>query len=124
MIIAINKAITQAEALIDFRHEKPVRAKRKEIRGGHDNGGGDRGKGQEKRPRLKNHNSYKSNGKKFVCHDDTEKKTEVAKRGGSYICGGLHGSARCLELKRLGAILRDRERRNYMRKNKAPRRRS
>ncbi|TMW91091.1 hypothetical protein EJD97_014797 [Solanum chilense] len=42
----------------------------------------------------------------FKCN---RRKTEVAKRGGCYICGGPHGYARCLELKSFGAILRERK---------------
>ena len=38
-----------------------------------------------------------------------ERKTEVAKRGGFYICGGPHGYVRCPELKSLGAILQERK---------------
>ncbi|XP_049358818.1 protein DNA-DAMAGE INDUCIBLE 1-like [Solanum verrucosum] len=40
-------------------------------------------------------------------HGNTERKTEVANKGGCYICGGPHGYARCPELKSLGAILRE-----------------
>ncbi|KAH0740382.1 hypothetical protein KY290_033425 [Solanum tuberosum] len=43
----IDEAITQVEALTDFRHEKPDRAEGEEMRGSHDHGGGDRGKVEE-----------------------------------------------------------------------------
>ena len=51
----------------------------------------------------------KSDGKKFGRHGDAKGKTKVAKRGGCYICGGLHGYARCLELKSIHAIMRERK---------------
>ena len=79
------------------------------MRGSHDNGGGDRDKGEEQRPHPKKHDTYKSDGKNSRCHGNTERKTEVAKRGGCYICGGPHGYTRCPELKSLGAILQDRK---------------
>ena len=53
--------------------------------GSHDNSGGDRGKGEEKRPHPKKHDTYMSDGKKSGCHGNTERKTELAKRGGYYI---------------------------------------
>ena len=71
--------------------------------------GGDRGNGKEHRPHPKKHDTFKSDGKKSGCHGNTEKSTEVAKRGSCYICGGPHGYARCPELKSLGAILRKRK---------------
>ncbi|XP_049394675.1 uncharacterized protein LOC125858961 [Solanum stenotomum] len=105
----IDEAITQAEALTDFRQEKPDRARGEEMRGSHDHGGGDRGKGEEQRPHPKNHDTYKSDGKKSGRHGNMERKIEVANKGGCYICGGPHGYARCPELKSLGAILRERK---------------
>ena len=36
-----------------------------------------------------------------------DRKTEVSKRGGCYICGGPHEYERCSELKSLGAITRE-----------------
>ena len=77
------------------------------MRGRHDHGGGDRGKGEEQRPNLKKHDTFKSDGKKSGCHGNTEKSTEVAKRDGCYICGGPYGYA--TKLKSLGAILQERK---------------
>ena len=79
------------------------------MRGRHDNSGGDRGKGEEQRPNLKKHDTFKSDGKKSGCHGNTERKTEVDKIGGCCICGCPHCYARSPELKRLGAILRERK---------------
>ena len=78
----IDEYIMQAETLTNFKHEKPDKAKREEMRGRPDNGGGDRDKGGKQRPHPNNHDTYKSDGKKFVRHGDTKRKTEVAKRGG------------------------------------------
>lgn len=103
----INEAIAQAEALTDFRNEKPNKAGGDEVRGSHDHGGVDRGKGEEQRPHPKKHDTFKSDGKKSGRHGDMEKNTEISKRGGCYICGGLHSYARCPELKSVGAILRE-----------------
>ena len=75
--------------------------------GSHDNSGGDRGKGEEKRPHPKKHDTNKSDNKKSGRHGDMERTIEVAKRGGCYICGGSYGYVRCPELKSLGAILRE-----------------
>ncbi|TMW90581.1 hypothetical protein EJD97_015520 [Solanum chilense] len=61
------------------------------------------------RPHPKKHDTYKSDAKKSGCHVNKEIKTEVAKRGGCYICGGSHCYARCPELKSLGAIVRERK---------------
>uniref|UniRef100_M1B5P3 Uncharacterized protein n=1 Tax=Solanum tuberosum TaxID=4113 RepID=M1B5P3_SOLTU len=72
----------------------------------------DRGKVEEQRPHPKNHDIYMSDGKKFGRHGDTEKKAETAKRNGCYICGGSHDYARCPELKSLGAILRERKKKD------------
>ncbi|KAH0708953.1 hypothetical protein KY284_010380 [Solanum tuberosum] len=103
----IDEAITQVEALTDFRHEKPDRARGEEVRGSHDHGGGDRGKVEEQRPHPKNHDTYKSDGKKFGRQSDVERKTKPTKGNSCYICSGPHGYARCPELKSLGAILRE-----------------
>ena len=97
----------QAEALTDLKNGKPNKAKGDEVRSSHDHGGGDRGKGKEQRPHPKKHDTYKSDGKNSRCHGNTERKTEVAKRGGCYICGGPYGYA--TKLKSLGAILRERK---------------
>ncbi|TMW81189.1 hypothetical protein EJD97_011267 [Solanum chilense] len=86
----IDESITQAESLTDFRHKKPDRARGEEMRGSHDHGGGDLTEGEEQRPHPKKHDTYKSDGKKFVRHGDTEIKIEVAKTGGCYICGEPH----------------------------------
>ena len=46
----IDKAITQAEALTDFKHEKSYSVEEEDEEGSHDNGGGDCGEGEEQRP--------------------------------------------------------------------------
>ena len=43
----IDEAITQAETLTDFKHDRLDKAKGKEARGSQDKGGGDRGRGRE-----------------------------------------------------------------------------
>lgn len=78
----IDEAITQAETLTHFKHEKPNRAREDEMIGSHDHGKGDCRKGEEQRPHAKKYNTYKSDGKKSVRHGNTERKTEIAKRGG------------------------------------------
>ena len=60
---------------------------------------------EEQRPHPKKNNNYESDGKIFVHHGDTKRKTEVAKKGSCCICGGPRGYARCPELKSLGAVL-------------------
>ena len=82
------------------------------MRDSHDHGGRDRGKGEEHRPHPKKHDTYESDGKKSGCHGNTERKTEVAKRGGCYIYSGPNSYSTCLEWKNLGAILRERKEKN------------
>ncbi|XP_027769932.1 uncharacterized protein LOC107009291 [Solanum pennellii] len=101
----IDEAITQAEALTDFRQEKPYSAGGDDVRDSHDNGGGDRGECEEQRPQR--HDTYRSNGKKSGEHSNTVRKTQVAKGDGCYICGGPHGYAGCPKLKSFSAILRE-----------------
>ena len=48
---------------------------------------GDRGKGEEHQPQTKKHDTYNSDGQKFVCYGNTEMKTEFSQKGGCYICG-------------------------------------
>ena len=43
----IDEAITQAETLTDFKHDRLGKAKGKEARGSQAKGGGDRGRGRE-----------------------------------------------------------------------------
>ena len=71
----MDKAITQAEALIDFRNENLDRARGEVLRGSHEYGGGDCGKGDKQQPYPKKHHTYMYEGKKFVRHGDTKKKT-------------------------------------------------
>ena len=104
-VTTINEVITQAEALIDLRHENPNKDGGDEVRGSHDHGGGDGEKGEDQRPHPKKHDTYKSDGKKSGHHGNMDRMTEVGKRGGCYICGGPHVYARCPKLKNLGSIL-------------------
>ena len=87
----IDEAITQAEALTDFRQEKPYSVGGDDVRGSHDNGGGDCGEFKEQRPQPKRqcveqrpqrHDTYMSNGKKSGEHGNTVRKTKVAKGDG------------------------------------------
>ncbi|XP_055822010.1 uncharacterized protein LOC129890490 [Solanum dulcamara] len=108
-VSTIDEAITQAEALTDFKHDKHDRGKGKETRSSHAKGGGDRGKGKEQHPPPKSHDSNKSNDRRFRRQGYAERKEKTTKGNGCYICGGPHGYARCLEMKNLGAILRERK---------------
>ena len=77
------------------------------MRGAHDHGGRDRGKVEEQRPRPKNHDTYRSDGKKFGCHGDMERKVRNhQKKVATYLVDLI---ARCPELKSLGSILRERK---------------
>ena len=105
----IDEAITHAEALTDFRQEKPNKVGGEEVRGSHDHGGGDRGKGKEQRPHPKKNDTYQSDGKNPRRLGDMERKTEASKRGGCYICSRPHVYASFLELKSLGVILQERK---------------
>ena len=86
----IDEAITLAEDLTNIMHEKPDRANEEEVRGSHDHGGGDRGKIEEHQPHPKNHDTYKSDGKKFGRQSNVERKTDPTKRNCCYICSGSH----------------------------------
>ena len=77
----IDEAITQAEALTDFRNEKPNKVGGDKARGSHDRGGGDHVKGEEQRPYSKKHDTYKFDGKKYGCHGNREKDRGCQKRG-------------------------------------------
>ncbi|XP_019066460.2 probable pectinesterase 56 [Solanum lycopersicum] len=83
----IYEVIMQAEALKDFRYEKPDKTTGEDMRGSQDHDGGDGGKGEEQRPHPKKHDTNKSDNKKSGRHGDMERTIEVAKRGGCYICG-------------------------------------
>ena len=81
----IYEVIMQAEALKDFRYEKPDKTTGEDMRGSQDHDGGDGGKGEEQRPHPKKHDTNKSDNKKSGRHGDMERTIEVAKRGGCYI---------------------------------------
>uniref|UniRef100_M1CS48 Uncharacterized protein n=1 Tax=Solanum tuberosum TaxID=4113 RepID=M1CS48_SOLTU len=49
------------------------------MRGSHDQGGGDRDKNKEQQPHLKNHDTYKSDAKKFGRQNDAQKKAHTTK---------------------------------------------
>ncbi|TMW80365.1 hypothetical protein EJD97_020896 [Solanum chilense] len=105
----IDEAITQAETLTDFKHDRLDKAKGKETRGCHAKSGGDRGQRREQPAQPKQHDTPKPDGRRFECQKYSEKRTQSSKRDGCYICGGPHGYARCPEMKSLGAILRERK---------------
>ena len=50
---APDEAITQVDALIDFRQNNPDRSRGEEVRGSHGHCGGDRDKVEEQRPHPK-----------------------------------------------------------------------
>ena len=60
----IDDAITQAEALTDFRKEKSFSANEDDEVGSHDDSGEDSGEGKEQRPQPKRHDTYRSSDKK------------------------------------------------------------
>ncbi|XP_015167081.1 uncharacterized protein, partial [Solanum tuberosum] len=99
----IDEAITQAESLTDYKHERHDKAKGKDARGSHAKGGGDRGRGKEQQAHPRQPDSHKSDGKRFVRQNYTDRKAQTTKGDGCYICGGPHGYARCPEMKNLGA---------------------
>ncbi|XP_049388521.1 uncharacterized protein LOC125852885 [Solanum stenotomum] len=105
----IDEAITQAESLTDFKHDRHDKAKGKDARSSHAKGGGDRGRGKEQQAHPKQHDPYKTDSRRFVRQNYTKKKAQTTKGDGCYICGGPHGYARCPEMKNLGAILRERK---------------
>ena len=99
----IDDAITQAEALTDFRREKSISAEEDDEIGSHDDSGDDSGEGEEQTPQPKRRDTYRSSGKKPGDRGNTVRDS----KDGCFICKGLHGYKRCLELKSLGAILRE-----------------
>ena len=101
----IDHAITQAEALTEFRQEKSLSAEVNEEVGSHDDSGEDNGKGEEQRPQPKRRDTYGSSGKKHGDRGNTVRDSKDC----SFICKGPHGYKRCPELKSLGAILRERK---------------
>ena len=58
----IDDAITQAEALTDFRREKSISAEEDEEIGSHDDSGDDSGEGEEQTPQPKRRDTYRSSG--------------------------------------------------------------
>lgn len=75
----INEAITQDEALKNFRHEKFDRA-RKKRRGSYYHVGEDRGEVEEKQQYPKNYDTYRFGDKRFVLKNNMKKNTEPTKR--------------------------------------------
>ena len=67
----IDEAITQAEALIDFRREKSLSAEEDDEVGSHDDSGKDYGEGEEQHPQPKRRETYESNRKKFGYRGNT-----------------------------------------------------
>ena len=59
----VDDAITQAEALTDFRQEKSISAKEDDEIGSHDDSGEDSGEGEEQTPQPKSRDTYGSSGK-------------------------------------------------------------
>ncbi|TMW81319.1 hypothetical protein EJD97_010398, partial [Solanum chilense] len=109
----IDEAITQAEALTDFRQEKSLSVEEDEDVGSHDDSEEDSGEGEEQRPQPKRrgeeqrphkHDTYKSNGKKSGDRVNT-----VRNQDGCYICSGPHSYKKCPQLKSLCATLRERK---------------
>ena len=76
-------------------HENPDRARGEKVRGSHDHVGIDRGKVEEQYPRPKNHDTYRSDDKKFGCHDNMEIRAKTSKIKGWYICSGTHDYESC-----------------------------
>ncbi|XP_069155658.1 uncharacterized protein [Solanum lycopersicum] len=101
----IDDAITQAEALTDFRQEKSLSAEVDDELGSHDDSGEDSGKGEEQTPQPKRRDTYGSSGKKPGDRGNTIRDSKDS----CFICKGPHGYKRCSELKSLGAILRERK---------------
>ncbi|XP_069145655.1 uncharacterized protein [Solanum lycopersicum] len=108
-IKTIDEAITQAETLTDFKHDRLDKAKGKEARGSHDKGGEDRGRGREQSAHPKKKDTPKPDGRWFERQKYSEKRMQSSKGDRCYICGGPHGYARCLEMKSLSAIVRERK---------------
>ncbi|XP_069144439.1 uncharacterized protein [Solanum lycopersicum] len=105
----IDEAITQAETLTDFKHDRLDKAKGKEARGSQDKGGGDRGRGREQSAHPKQQDSPTPDGRRLERQKYSEKRTQSSKKDGCYICGRPHGYARCPEMKRHSAIIRERK---------------
>uniref|UniRef100_M0ZXX2 Uncharacterized protein n=1 Tax=Solanum tuberosum TaxID=4113 RepID=M0ZXX2_SOLTU len=61
-LMTIEEAIKNVEALTDFRHEKPDRIGGEDMRGCHDDSGGDCGKVEEQRPHPKKHDTSEGEG--------------------------------------------------------------
>ena len=101
----IDDAITQAEALTDFRREKSISAEEDDEVGSHDDSGDDSGEGEEQTPQPKRRDTCESSGKKPGDRGNTVRDS----KDGCFICKGPHGYKRCPELKNLGAILRERK---------------
>ena len=101
----IDDAITQAEALTDFRREKSLSAEGDDEVGSHDDSGEDSGEGEEQTPQPKRRDTYGSSGKKPGDRGNTARDS----KDGLLICKRPHGYKRCPELKNLGAILRERK---------------
>nr|XP_010320224.1 uncharacterized protein LOC104647157 [Solanum lycopersicum] len=105
----IDEAITQAETLTDFKHDRLDKAKGKEARGSQAKGGGDRGRGREQSTQPKQRDTPKPDGRRFERQKYSEKRTQSSRGDGCYICDEPHGYARCPEMKSLSAIVRERK---------------
>ena len=105
----IDEAITQAETLKDFKHDRLGKAKGKEARGNQAKGGGDSGRGREQSAQPKQRDTPKPDGRRFERQKYSERRTQSSKGDECYICGGPHGYARCPEMKSLSAIVRERK---------------
>ena len=101
----IDDAITQAEALTDFRREKSLSAEEDDEVGSHDDSGDDSGEGEEQTPQPKRRDTYGSSGKNPGDCGNTVRDS----KDGCFICEGPHGYKRCPELKSLAAILCERK---------------
>ena len=101
----IDDAITQAEALTDFRREKSLSAEEDDEVGSHDDSGDDSGEGEQQTPQPKRRDTYGSSGKKPGDRGNTVRDS----KDGCFIFKGPHGCKRCPELKSLSAILRERK---------------
>ena len=83
----IDDAITQAEALTDFRREKSLSAEVDDEVGSHDDSGDDSGEGEEQTPQPKRRDTYGSSGKKPGDRGNTVRDS----KDGCFICKGPHG---------------------------------
>lgn len=91
----VDESIKHDEALTYFRNEKNDKFYGKEMRSSHDKGGEDRSKIKEKQSNLKNHDTYKYDGKKFGCQSYDKRKVQTIKGHNCHKCGGLNFYARC-----------------------------